>query len=774
MDNKLTNRFNSLKKFKKELNNYFINIKSEWIDINVTPLGRVDLTIVSNKFEDDESESLEFIEASFQKLNDFYHKGFTTFYSVEDANFSGIKQPLMKKDKSFGWESMLKGLESDQEVKKNKVKVDFPTLISFYSYKGGVGRTLALVQTAYLLAQKGKNVLMLDLDIEAPSLYEIFSDKMDLEKGIVDYLYEQEFGGEEQEINIDDIVSNIQVEETLEGNLYTIPAGIMSAEYIFKLTQLKPKFLSQREYLSNLFKKLRKKLDIDIVLIDSRTGINDWGAFSILDMADEVFFFTYPNRENLKGTKVIVDLIKSIQLKKFTIIFSRVESDEGLDYAKELFKELDLKQKFISIVYNPRLAVIKEFPNDKFLDEYQEIADFILEKDQLEINKNYILNQLDKKDVLEELLTNIKEEFYITEAENKLFQDRYNYIVADSQIIKKRFSELFNHFKSLSSVRIENESKLAGFVKNKLIYIEDENFLSAKNYNEMLNYFYYILNTIDINKRKIDFNTDNFVKEDYLKMKDGFSDLNLEQRIQKFKDLTLVEKDSDDFIPSNKEIDVNVEVKREINLVINLDILNADYLSNEKIEIVNQTVEFIKKHFSKIKIKIIISNEYYRNNSELFTDSLEIYKLEWRKDDLKKLLLDYLRSVSKLEDYRYAIKRANNVSSFVEKIDDFKRKEREVNNKSRSDINLNDFLISNRIKNKVDYLLNLFWGIRVNTEIYSEKIMDCFYNLLKENELMNPIAVKEILIKAIKFEIENCLDNKESLISKKSLENSFD
>jgi len=122
---------------------------------------------------------------------------------------------------------------------------------------------------------------MLDLDIEAPSLYDIFSNKIELDKGIVDYLYEQEFAGEEKEIDIDDIVSNIQVEETLAGNLYTIPAGIMSAEYIYKLTQLKPKFLSRRDYLTVLLGKLQKRLDIDIVLIDSRTGINDWGAFSI-------------------------------------------------------------------------------------------------------------------------------------------------------------------------------------------------------------------------------------------------------------------------------------------------------------------------------------------------------------------------------------------------------------------------------------------------------------------------------------------------------------
>ena len=42
--------------------------------------------------------------------------------------------------------------------------------ITFYSYKGGVGRTLALSNVAIRLAELGKNVCVLDFDLEAPGL----------------------------------------------------------------------------------------------------------------------------------------------------------------------------------------------------------------------------------------------------------------------------------------------------------------------------------------------------------------------------------------------------------------------------------------------------------------------------------------------------------------------------------------------------------------------------------------------------------------------------
>ena len=46
---------------------------------------------------------------------------------------------------------------------------------SFYSFKGGVGRTTATVLSALLLARQGKKVMIVDFDLEAPGLASIFA-----------------------------------------------------------------------------------------------------------------------------------------------------------------------------------------------------------------------------------------------------------------------------------------------------------------------------------------------------------------------------------------------------------------------------------------------------------------------------------------------------------------------------------------------------------------------------------------------------------------------
>src|SRR5262245_10026130 len=48
------------------------------------------------------------------------------------------------------------------------------TIVTFYSYKGGVGRTMAMSNIAVLLARRGMKVLAVDWDLEAPGLERYF------------------------------------------------------------------------------------------------------------------------------------------------------------------------------------------------------------------------------------------------------------------------------------------------------------------------------------------------------------------------------------------------------------------------------------------------------------------------------------------------------------------------------------------------------------------------------------------------------------------------
>ena len=47
-------------------------------------------------------------------------------------------------------------------------------IVTFYSFKGGTGRTMALANVAWILASNGLKVLVVDWDLDSPGLHRYF------------------------------------------------------------------------------------------------------------------------------------------------------------------------------------------------------------------------------------------------------------------------------------------------------------------------------------------------------------------------------------------------------------------------------------------------------------------------------------------------------------------------------------------------------------------------------------------------------------------------
>ncbi|GAA0537277.1 KGGVGR-motif variant AAA ATPase [Chitinophaga japonensis] len=182
--------------------------------------------------------------------------------------------------------------------------------ITFYSYKGGVGRSLALANIATKLAEFGKKVCMLDFDLEAPGLHIKFAEDIErktIKKGIVDYIYEFSNKGRVPE-NIMDFVTEIKILKKPHQKLFLIAAGNTSSrEYWKKLAMLNWNRLFYEkdsigvDFFYNLKAQIKTQLQPDFLLIDSRTGITDIAGITMSILADEVVLMAANNRENLDG-----------------------------------------------------------------------------------------------------------------------------------------------------------------------------------------------------------------------------------------------------------------------------------------------------------------------------------------------------------------------------------------------------------------------------------------------------------------------------------------
>ncbi len=184
---------------------------------------------------------------------------------------------------------------------------------TFYSFKGGVGRSMALVNVAVELANRGHTVLAVDFDLEAPGL-----DTFDLPKpdtpalGIVDFV--TEYLSTRNVPAVDRFVYKSPGLGKNNGGVWVMPSGSRSDTYANALTSIDWGQLYDRHngffLIEHLKQQWRDCIDPDYVLIDSRTGHTDIGGICTRQLPDSVAILFFPNEQNLLGLDQVVQAIR--------------------------------------------------------------------------------------------------------------------------------------------------------------------------------------------------------------------------------------------------------------------------------------------------------------------------------------------------------------------------------------------------------------------------------------------------------------------------------
>jgi cellulose biosynthesis protein BcsQ len=167
-----------------------------------------------------------------------------------------------------------------------------------YSLKGGVGRSSALAVLAWYLARQGKNVVIIDLDLEAPGLGAILLENSS-DRGAVDWLVESLAGNTSDEF-LRDCLTPSPVANGEAGSIAVMPAfGQRTADYIPKIGRIYLPTISEdgRECgLADRLAELLATLDKfsprpDAILLDARAGLHDLAAAAVTRLNAEVFLF---------------------------------------------------------------------------------------------------------------------------------------------------------------------------------------------------------------------------------------------------------------------------------------------------------------------------------------------------------------------------------------------------------------------------------------------------------------------------------------------------
>ncbi len=265
-----------------------------------------------------------------------------------------------------------------------------PIFVTFYSFKGGVGRTMALVNVACILAGRGRRVLMIDFDLEAPGLTTLVLKRLRVEgkgcpAGLVDLIRDvltdpanSALADKKNPIRYaQEYVCSLNPENLIRvegGKLDLMPCGRLDASYEERLYAIDFAELYAEGIGQPLFKHLKNLIRdsklYDYILIDSRTGFSDEGGISTRDLADHIVLLMGLNRQHIEGTVRFLTRLKASGWKEGQVVFVLSPIPIGYEelraertaYAKKAIEEkTGFKAEFdLRIPYHPRLALDEE------------------------------------------------------------------------------------------------------------------------------------------------------------------------------------------------------------------------------------------------------------------------------------------------------------------------------------------------------------------------------------------------------------------------------
>jgi len=362
-------------------------------------------------------------------------------------------------------------------------------IVSFYSYKGGVGRTQLLANIAsYLCYYRHRKILLFEWDLEAPGLHFYFGKQNgDIQSdGFIEllenYMNLMRQGGEHQLEDLPyfeekHILKNLAVSKNGKGQIDLIPcANYSNPEYTQKINDFDwREFMELRDgnvYMDFLKTKL-KTLDYDLILIDSRTGIADYSGLCNILMPDINVIVIAPTNQNFAGAKRITHAIsehpfvKEGKRKPFILpILSRIDESNIQKYR---FWTERFQGEFGFAIETFLPKNLEGFKDKVFRDLYMPQTTLLYRQD-LALGENIVFEQ-DTPSIIGQMAKNYE---YIAKAIERFQQEAYLDFYGDLNVnlLEKWLSEkdsLKNYVISVDVlIDLGNLQKAQGFAKKGL------------------------------------------------------------------------------------------------------------------------------------------------------------------------------------------------------------------------------------------------------------------------------------------------------------------
>ena len=302
------------------------------------------------------------------------------------ANMFADEKEVVDWGPRYRFDSLLKPKNTSSIKGKSKAPV-----VTFYSYKGGMGRTTTMIAYAMSLAVndndlKKKRVVIIDCDLEAPGYLNFFdlSEHNGLQSGkkngLVEFLSDAQLTSHPEDLDINDYIINVGDDNKNNfaynnlNNIWLIPAGNLNEgysdlsggtdrnDYLEGLAKINLSSVnSVVKYFNILLDRINETIEPDIILLDSRTGFNDiFGTAALYLSSSVVGFFGFSRQTQPGLMNLLREYYKEGNSFSLQLVFSILPEKADDTWVENHKKEV---QQYISYVGNEN----KNYPSFLYL-----------------------------------------------------------------------------------------------------------------------------------------------------------------------------------------------------------------------------------------------------------------------------------------------------------------------------------------------------------------------------------------------------------------------
>ena len=187
-------------------------------------------------------------------------------------------------------------------------------LISIHSFRGGTGKSNTTANVATLLAAEGRQVGVVDLDIQSPGVHVIFGFDQDqaMKHSLNDYLWG------DCELRGCGPRRHAAANSDLPGRVWLVPSSMRPGDIARVMHEG-----YDVNRLNEGFRKLIDDLSLDVLLLDTHPGINEETLLSIA-MSNTLAIVLRPDRQDYEGTRVTVAVARKLGVPQTFLVVNKV------------------------------------------------------------------------------------------------------------------------------------------------------------------------------------------------------------------------------------------------------------------------------------------------------------------------------------------------------------------------------------------------------------------------------------------------------------------